>query len=63
MCLIIMKCRGLKLHKLQDGLYRVVTRYLCAAFVIKSGRVVMCAPILRKRFNYWRKIAVRVENA
>lgn len=43
-----------------DGLYRVTTRHLCAGFVVKDGRVTMCAPILRKRLTYWRTVAVRV---
>lgn len=43
-----------------DGLYRVTTRYLCAGFVIDSGRVTMCAPILRKKIGYWKTIARRV---
>lgn len=43
-----------------DGLYRVTTSYLCAGFVIADGRVVMCAPILRRRLPYWRTIAKRV---
>lgn len=38
---------------LQDGLYRVVTPYLCAGFVVEGGRVTRCAPILRKRLAYW----------
>ena len=39
-------------HRLiRDGLYRVVSSYLCAGFVIRDGRVVDCAPILRKNLN------------
>lgn len=45
---------------LADGLYRVTTTYLCAGFAIEGGRVTLCAPILRKRFTYWRTIAQRV---
>jgi hypothetical protein len=44
-----------------DGLYRVTTHYLCAGFVIESGRVTMIAPILRKRIEYWKTIAVRID--
>jgi len=44
-----------------DGLYRVTTSYLCAGFVIEDGRVTMCAPILRKKLDYWKKVAVRVD--
>lgn len=45
---------------MSDGLYRVVTRYLCAGFVVRGGRVVDCAPILRKRITYWQTVAKRV---
>ena len=38
---------------LKDGIYRVETAYLCAGFVIQNGRIVQCAPILRKRLSYW----------
>lgn len=44
----------------RDGLYQVTTSYLCAGFVIEGGRVVMCAPILRKRLSYWKTIAKRL---
>ena len=47
---------------MQDGLYRVTTSYLCAGFVIECGRVKLCAPILRKRLDYWRTVAVRVSD-
>lgn len=40
-----------------DGLYRVTTPYLCAGFVVEGGKVVRCAPILRKRIEYWRTVA------
>jgi hypothetical protein len=38
---------------MKDGLYRVTTSYLCAGFVLRGGRVVACAPILRGKINYW----------
>lgn len=49
-----------------EALYQVRTAYLCAAFVVREdlfghGEVVACAPILRKRLDYWRTLAVRVE--
>ena len=44
-----------------DGLYQVTTRYLCAGFVVEQGRVTQCAPILRKKIEYWKTIAIRVE--
>ena len=46
--------RGLEL---QDGLCRVETQNLCAGFVIEGGKVVACAPILRRRLAYWMGIA------
>jgi len=46
--------------KLPDGLYRVVTPYLCAGFVVKNGRVALCAPILRRRLDYWKTVARRI---
>ena len=43
-----------------DGLYRVTTRYLCAGFAIEHGRVVACAPILRRKLAYWMTQAERI---
>lgn len=43
-----------------DGLYRVTTHYMCAGFYVEDGKVVYCAPILRKRFPYWKTKAVKV---
>ena len=43
-----------------DGLYQVKTSYLCAGFVIKDGQVVLVAPILLKRIEYWKTIAKKV---
>lgn len=47
---------------MNDGLYRVVTSYLCAGFVVQDDEVIDCAPILRKKIEYWKTIAKRVEN-
>lgn len=41
------------LPSLIDGVYQVTTNYLCAGFVVRDGRIVDCAPILRKRLPYW----------
>lgn len=38
---------------MRDGLYRVVTPYLCAGFVVEGGKVVRCAPILRRKLDFW----------
>lgn len=45
---------------MQDGLYRVTTRYLCAGFVVQAGRITICAPILRNKLAYWQTVAVRI---
>jgi hypothetical protein len=42
---------------MKDGLYRVTTPYLCAGFVVRDGRVVACAPILRRKLAYWQTVA------
>jgi hypothetical protein len=47
-------------EKIADGLYRVMTSYLCAGFVVEGGKVTRCAPILRKRLAYWQTVAVFV---
>lgn len=46
--------------QISDGLYRVDYRGICAGFVVEGGRVVSCAPILRRRLSFWVKIARRV---
>lgn len=40
-----------------DGLYRVTTAYFVAGFVITNGSVSACAPILRKKLEYWKSKA------
>ena len=45
---------------MSDGLYRVCTSYLCAGFVIRYGKLVACAPILRRNFGLWRTRAERI---
>lgn len=45
---------------MKDGLYQVTTSYLCAGFVIKNGKVIQCAPILRRKLEYWKTVAKRV---
>lgn len=44
-----------------DGLYQVTTSYLCAGFIVENGYVTLCAPILRKKFDYFYTIAKKVE--
>jgi hypothetical protein len=43
---------------MRDGLWLVKARGIFAGFVIKDGMLVRCAPILRKRFDYWKTIAI-----
>ena len=45
---------------MKDGLYWVTTSYLCAGFVVEGGKITMCAPILRRRIEYWKTVAMRV---
>ena len=47
---------------MKDGLYRVKTKYLCVGFVIENNRITMIAPILRKKIEYWKTIAVRIND-
>ncbi len=46
---------------LEDGLYQVTTKYLCAGFIVEKGKIIKCAPILRKNINYWITIARRIK--
>lgn len=43
---------------MRDGLYRVEYRNICAGFVWKDGKIIACAPILRKNLQIWKEIAV-----
>lgn len=43
-----------------DGLFQVTTPKLCAGFVVEQGQVTLCAPILRRKLDYWRTQAVKV---
>lgn len=43
---------------MKDGLYRVTTKYLCAGFVVQDGYVTACAPILVKKLDYWKTVAI-----
>lgn len=46
---------------MQDGLYQVTTKYFCAGFEVKNGKIINCAPILKKRIEYWKTVSKRVE--
>lgn len=41
----------------KDGLYRVTYWNFCAGFVVREGKIVRCAPILRKRMRFWLTVA------
>ena len=45
---------------MQNGLYQVTTKYLCAGFVVEGGKVTRCAPILKAKLAYWITIARRI---
>lgn len=45
---------------MKDGLYQVTTNYLCAGFVVKNGKIINYAPILRNKIDYWIKISVYI---
>lgn len=48
---------------LPDGLYHVQTSYLCAGFIVKDKKVIRCAPILKKHFDYYLRMAIRIGDA
>lgn len=43
-----------------DGLYRVQRGPITAGLVIHAGHVDRCAPVLRRRLDYWLTIAQRI---
>lgn len=45
---------------MNDGLYRVMYKDICAGFVIECGCITMCAPVLRRKMDFWRTIAVKI---
>lgn len=45
---------------LSNGLYQVTTKYLCAGFVIENNKIIACAPILIKKIEYWKTIAIKI---
>lgn len=47
---------------ISDGLYRVDHGTICAGFVIVGGRLVACAPVLRRRWKWWLRQAVRISD-
>jgi len=49
-------------HLVRDGLYQVKYKGICAGFVVSAGKVIACAPILRKRFKFWKTIAQRLSH-
>lgn len=49
--------------KMRDGLYVVYTSNITAAFVMRDDEVTVCAPILRKEIEYWKRRAKWVPTA
>ena len=45
---------------MKNGLYRVVTKWFVAGFVVKNGNITHMAPILKKRINYWKTQGVLI---
>ncbi len=46
---------------MRDGLYQVTTPFLCAGFIVRDGKVTVCAPILKKKINYWKHLAKKID--
>jgi hypothetical protein len=42
---------------MKDGLYLVNYQGICAGYVVRDGEVTICAPVLRKKFEFFSKIA------
>lgn len=42
---------------MRDGLWAVLTDRFVAGFVVEDGRMVRCAPILRRRIDHWVTMA------
>lgn len=38
---------------MKDGLYRVVSKYFVAGYLVKDGKIIKVASILKKKINYW----------
>ena len=45
---------------MEDGIYRVVYKGICAGFVIKDERIIRIAPVLRRKIDFWKTIAKRI---
>ena len=45
---------------MQDGIYQVDKYTICAGFVVKGGVVLVCAPVLQKKFTFWTQFARRI---
>jgi hypothetical protein len=42
---------------MKDGLYIVNYKTITAGFVVRKGEVTTCAPVLRKNFDFFSRIA------
>jgi hypothetical protein len=45
---------------MKDGLYQVTYKGICAGFLIKDRKLMKCAPILRRNFDFWKTIEKRI---
>ena len=43
--------------RLSDGLYQCTYGNLCAAFVVRGGKFIDCAPVLRMKLPWWQSRA------
>jgi hypothetical protein len=45
---------------MKDGVYQVNWQGISAGFVVENGEVTQCAPVLRRRFPFFSRIARRI---
>ncbi len=48
------------MNTIKDGLYQVTTSWMCAGFIVKDGKIIECAPILRRKLSFWVTKAKRI---
>jgi len=42
---------------MKDGLWQVNKYDKCAGFIVQNGKVILCAPVLIKKFSFWIRYA------
>ena len=47
---------------MKDGLYQVIYKGICAGFEIKNDKIIKCAPILKNKIQFWKKLARWINN-